>query len=118
MHVATTDPGRGLAFLGPATPIEVLGDICAPWCTLVRFNRVFFRRGVMHSGLMITAEELAHSLHTTGKTLRTWLRKLYPDREPGAPWVFTDAEAADLRVKWRERKTTRVVRFVPKEGGS
>ena len=84
----------------------------------MRFRRVFFRCGVVHSDAMVTAEELAHSLHISGKTLRDWLRKQFPNREPGSPWVFTAAEAADLRVRWRERQDSRrVVTFRPSNPG-
>jgi len=57
---------------------------------------------------MITAEELAHSLNTTGKALRSWLRKQYP-HEANAPWLFTPTEAAEIRRRWRQRITGRVV---------
>lgn len=67
---------------------------------------------------MITAEELAHSLHTTGKSLRAWLRKLYPNRESGAPWLFTTAEAEELRTTWAHRQAVRVVTFKPKPTSS
>jgi hypothetical protein len=63
--------------------------------------------------MMITAEELAHSLHTSGKSLRSWLRQQYPNRESGAPWLFTASEAADLRTRWRSRGVARVVAFRP-----
>ena len=52
---------------------------------------------------MITAEDIAGELHITGRKLRGWLRTTSPNHIRYNRWVFTRAEADDIKRRYPAR---------------
>ena len=52
---------------------------------------------------MITAEDIARELHITGRQLRGWLRKNITNHAHNDRWVFTRAEADDVKRRYLAR---------------
>ena len=52
---------------------------------------------------MITAEDIARELHITGPQLRGWLRKNIANHAHNDRWVFTRAEAEDVKRRYLAR---------------
>ncbi|MCU1359760.1 MAG: hypothetical protein JWN99_1049, partial [Ilumatobacteraceae bacterium] len=64
---------------------------------------VFVRSTQVQSGVMITAEDLAHGMGIPGRKLRAWLRKNVPGHIFHDRWIFTRAQADDIKRRFPPR---------------
>lgn len=67
------------------------------------YQALFKLGDFVHSGCMITAEDIARELHITGRQLRGWLRKNITNHAHNDRWVFTRAEAEDVKRRYLAR---------------